>query len=159
MRRSIMDIGALGEGGGLGLIPTPTEAAQMRPRHAARVQRPYGQIPTAIRPRDRRPLGRDSADTIAHGHARTRTHEHSDVTHTSRMPCRTGWKRGTLVYLLLAGPGCRPWARKPGRKKRKSRRRRTTEEDDNKRGTFCHRYVSARSDAIMISQSFICGDN
>ena len=38
----------------------------MRQRHAARVQRPYGQIPTAIRPRLR-------------GHARTRTCSHTGV--------------------------------------------------------------------------------
>ena len=54
---AIMDIGALGEGGESGRIPTPTEAAQMRQRHAARVQRPYGQSPEAIRP--------DTEDTLA----------------------------------------------------------------------------------------------
>ena len=56
----------------------------MKPRHAARVQRPYGQTPTAIRSRSRRPPGRDSADTLAHGHARTQgavQRRHSHVAH------------------------------------------------------------------------------
>ena len=111
---AIMDIGALGEGGESGLIPTPTEAAQMRQRHAARVQRPYGQTPTAIRPRYRRPSGRDTADTLAHKGL------HSDVIHTSHMPRRTGWGSGTLVYALLACLGCRPWAREPGKREKQT---------------------------------------
>ena len=65
--------------GGLQIIPpwfplNPNlEDAQMRQRHAARVQRPYGQNPTATRPRLRghtrehncRPHGRDTEDTLA----------------------------------------------------------------------------------------------
>ena len=61
------------------------------------------ETPTAVRPRD-------------HGHARTQGGLHGDVTHKSRKTCRTGWKRGTLVCSLLAGPGSRPWARKPGKR-------------------------------------------
>ena len=122
---------------------------------------PRGESPEAIRPEpDGHPAEKPTATRPrlrGHDRARTRSHTrglHSDVTHTSRMPYRTGWERGTLVYLLPAGPGCRPWARKPGRKKKKSRRRRTTEEDDNKRGTFCHRYVSVHSDVSMFPDDY-----
>ena len=73
---AIMDIGALGEGGESGLIPTPNEAAQMRQRHAARVQRPYGQSPEAIRPdtEDTDTLAL-ATDTLAHTRRRGCTNE------------------------------------------------------------------------------------
>ena len=59
------------------------ERAQMRQRHAARIQRPHGQIPRGHTASDRRPHGRDAEDTLAHpdGHTaenpRTRSRIHS----------------------------------------------------------------------------------
>ena len=65
--------------GGLQTIPpwvtgAPDLACKMRPRHAARVQRPYGQTPTATRPRLR---GHDRARTRSHTRGFTqRRHPH-----------------------------------------------------------------------------------
>ena len=101
--------------------------------------------PTATRPRLR---GHDRARTRSHTRARTRSHTrglHNDVTHTSDTPDRTGWRRGTLVYSLPAGPGQRPWARRPGKKKKKR------QDSREKKGTFGRRYVSAHPGAKMIS--------
>ena len=134
-------------------------------------RRQDAEIPTAIRPR-------------AHGRTHTRTRSHTDMLAyrncTSTTPCRTGWVGGTLVYSFLAGPGRRPWAQKPGEKKKVTQRRnirrtRTREETPRpvtqrrntttshsekkhtkkkKQRTFCHRYVSAHSDATMFLENY-----
>ena len=50
-------------------LRSPNLACKMRPRHAARVQRPSGQIPRGHTARN----PRESDDTLAHGHARAST--------------------------------------------------------------------------------------
>ena len=67
------------------------EDAQMRPRHAARVQRPYGQNPNAIR--------RDSEDTLAHING-----------HTAESP-RT---RSRIDSSTLSGPSLTDGPPRPG---------------------------------------------
>ena len=107
---------------GLGLVltdlvsPTPTEAAQVRKRHTARVQRPYGQNPK--RPHGRTPNGgKDTlayrTDTLADPTRVTHKGLDNDVTNTSS-PSRAG--RGIVALLrgFLAGLG-RPWVREPGK--------------------------------------------
>ena len=134
-------VGGQGPGRLQTILPRSTGAPDLACTNEAT---PRGESPTAIRPRHRRPPGRDSADTL--GHARTRSHTemlahkglHRDVSHTSHTPYRTGWERGTLVYLLLAGLGRRLWAREPGEREKQTvnmtrrrtigRRRRTRQE-------------------------------
>ena len=57
------------------LLRSPNLACKMRPRHAARVQRPRGQTPEAIRPEPQTSMTRSRTDTLAHhrllGHAAT----------------------------------------------------------------------------------------
>ena len=54
------------------LLRSPNLACKMRPRHAARVQRPRGQTPEAIRPEPHTSMTRSRTDTLAH----RRTHGH-----------------------------------------------------------------------------------
>ena len=125
-------------------------------------RRQHAETPAAIRP-------------IAPEQAHTMTRSHTDMLAypncTSTTSCRTGWVGGTLVYSFLAGPGRRPWAQKPGEKKNQShreetprpvtqRRNTTTSHSEKKhtkkkkQRTFCHRYVSAHSDATMFLENY-----
>ena len=111
---------------GLGLVltdlvpPTPTEAAQMRKRHTARVQRPYGQNPKrphGLTPREGKDTLAHHTDTLANPTRVTHKGSDDDVTDTSYMPRRAGRESVALMRALLDGLDHRPWAREPGKKK------------------------------------------
>ena len=110
----------------------------MRPRHAARVQRPYGQNPKrphGLTPREGKDTLAYHKDTLANPTRVTHKGSDDDVTDTSHTPPRAGresvalmrallaglgragWESGALVPELLACLGYRPWAREPGKKK------------------------------------------
>ena len=136
-----MDIGALGEWGESGLIPTPTEAAQMRQRHAARVQRPSGRDTdgqTAESPRTR-----SETDTLAHNGFTQRRHPHVAYAVPDGLEARnpgvlaSGWSR-------LSALGPKAWEE-----------RETEEQEEEKRRAFCHRYVSAHFDASTLHYEYV----
>ena len=84
---------------------------------------PRGESHTAIRPRYRRPSGRDTDGHPAETPTDKLAHKgglQGDVTHTSPIQYRTGREGGTLVYSPPAGPGHRSWARKPGTREKQT---------------------------------------
>ena len=64
------------------LLRSPNLACKMRQRHAARVQRPHGQIPEAIRP--------DSEDTLAHPDGHTAESPRTRSRNSGRQLCNHG---------------------------------------------------------------------
>ena len=69
------------------LLRSPNLACKMRQRHAARVQRPHGQIPEAIRPDSEDTL---AEDTLAHPDGPPRPEHASSVSMVLWCRYRTG---------------------------------------------------------------------
>ena len=77
------------------LLGSPNLACKMRQRHAARVQRPHGQIPEAIRP--------DSEDTLAHPDGHTAESPRTRSRNSGRQLCNHGaWYRYRTGALWLS---------------------------------------------------------
>ena len=77
------------------LLRSPNLACKMRQRHAARVQRPHGQIPEAIRP--------DSEDTLAHPDGHTAESPRTRSRNSGRQLCNHGaWYRYRTGALWLS---------------------------------------------------------
>ena len=99
------------------LLRSPNLACKMRPRHAARVQRPRGQTPEAIRPEPQTSMTRSRTDTLTHRQAtRPPTHTRkprsecgprSFYTQDVRTPLagNRGTVRGCLVEARVSEPG------------------------------------------------------
>ena len=76
-------------------VRSPNLACKMRQRHAARVQRPHGQIPEAIRP--------DSEDTLAHPDGHTAESPRTRSRNSGRQLCNHGVRcRYRTVALWLS---------------------------------------------------------
>ena len=103
MLRSIMDIGALGEGGGVGIDPDPY-------RGCTNEATPRGENPEATRP--------DTlvTDTLAHGHARApkRAGPHGP-TDKSRSECKPrGFRTGEVYTPLFSNHAPSGWLSERG---------------------------------------------
>ena len=167
-----------GRGAGTGRIAdhsvsdrrSPNLACKMRPRHAARVQ-------TAARrdtnghtaERHRRPYGREPpnrphTDTLAHGHARA-----PELYVNDAVPDRLGGRNpGVLLpgWSRPAALGPKAWGEEEQDNKEEKnhndreqnreqqRREEPQRQRTEQRRTFCHRYVSAHSDASMFTKYF-----
>ena len=76
-------------------VRSPNLACKMRQRHAARVQRPHGQTPEAIRP--------DSEDTLAHPNGHTAESPRTRSRNSGRQLCNHGaWYRYRTGALWLS---------------------------------------------------------
>ena len=110
---------------------------------------PRGESPEAIRPE---PDGQTAETPRTRSHTDMLAHRGCTATSPTRRICRTGLAGGEEPWCThsrlvpVSGPG-------PGGLGGR-RRRQEEEEQDKKRGTFCYRYVSVHSDAIMFPHNY-----